>query len=172
MASVTIPEATEPGGRGHPAKIAGRIRAMRAGRRQPHGEPTARASHLHDFDRALFAAETTEAVAETALRQLRQLLPARYITIVLFDFDAEQATVVAAYSQGNRRMRGGSRWPLSEVEIPAELRRGEPHQVEVSRGAELPPLPGMAARDDICSYVGLPLLADGELIGALNLGSD
>src|SRR5205085_2400134 len=76
-----------------------RPRVMRP-REESEGEERARLRRLRDLAGALLSAESTEAVAEAAVRRIREFLPAAHLSVVVFDHEAEQATVVAAFSVG------------------------------------------------------------------------
>jgi signal transduction histidine kinase len=92
-------------------------------------------------------------------------------SIVLFDFAKGEAQVVAGYA-------GGS--PLSNAPIPLDtfspsdvLRRGAVRYIEdIGAMDSPPPIFQQLQQDGIRSVLSVPLLADGEAIGELNLGSE
>lgn len=125
---------------------------------------------LHEIDQAILEAESPEAIAQAALVRMRQLAPYRQASVILFDFSAGRATVLAAQSSGETRLKEGMRFPLAAVRGIPVLEQGGHHLVE-----DVQALPEHLAPDEqllaegVRSYVSLPLIAQGELIGSLNL---
>lgn len=125
---------------------------------------------LHEIDQAILAAESPEAIARAALIHMRQLAPYRQASVVLFDFAAGRATVLATQASDETRLKEGMRFPLTAFRGISVLEQGGHHLVE-----DVLTLPEHLAPDEqllaegVRSYVGLPLIAQGKLIGSLNL---
>ena len=147
-----------------------RPRVMRP-REESEGEERARLRRLRDLAGALLSAESTEAVAEAAVRRIREFLPAAHLSVVVFDHEAEQATVVAAFSAGATKGGGGSRWPRDAFGSPERLALGPVLVDDLERERAAPPAVVALAREGIRSLLGVPLVAGPELIGAIFAGA-
>jgi signal transduction histidine kinase len=135
-------------------------------------EERARLVRLQELGRALLTAESTEAVAEAGVRQIREILACTHLSVVVFDEVADQATVMAAYSAGRTKGAGGSRWRLDAFGDPGEFRaRGAILFDDLERHRELPPALAALGREGIRSVLGVPLVSGGQLMGALFAGA-
>jgi PAS domain S-box-containing protein len=125
---------------------------------------------LHELDQAVLAADSPADVGAAALAHLRGLVPCHRCTVVLYDFDAGEAEVVAGFTGGSAI--GSSRIPLSEFSPAATLRRGAVRQInDISQLAERPPVIQRVAAEGVRALLSVPLLVEGEAIGELNIGS-
>ncbi len=128
---------------------------------------------LHEIDRAILAAQSPEAIAEAALRQVRQLVPCRQVSVVVFDFQTGEGVVVACLVNGATQIGEGARFPLQALGIAEELRQGQVHRVDdILTLSEPPPIVQALHAEGLRSYISVPLVSQGELIGSLNLGAD
>src|SRR6266849_7242295 len=101
-------------------------------------ESTERLTILHEIDRALIAEEAPVAIAEAALRRLRDLLGVPRAIVNMFDLATGEAEWLAA--AGRRRIRTGPgvRFSLKLMVDVEALRRGELQVIDVN---SLPPSP-------------------------------
>ena len=129
-----------------------------------------RVSVLHEIDRAILAVHSPANIAETALRQLRRLVQAPRAVLALYDVAKGDATWLAVDVAGQTELRAGVRFPLAMMGDLAALRRGEVQIIEVRSVAHLSEGRTIAA-EGIQSYAVVPLMAEGELIGSLNVGT-
>jgi PAS domain S-box-containing protein len=135
----------------------------------------ARLRILHDIDRAILTAQSPEAIAHAALSHIRALLSCWRAGVSLFDFQAQQGIVFASVGSDIPKFPIGTYVSLQEygrLDLEA-LQAGEVYIVEdvltlAPPAATVHVLQGAGLR----SYVRLPLVAQGELIGSLNLWSD
>jgi len=148
--------------------ITGRKRAEEALRRYVE-----RLRALRAIDVAILAAWSPEEIAQVTLRHFRQLVPCLGAGVVTFDFEAQEATLFAAYINGETGLGEGTHFPLEEVAGVEALRRGKVLVEEDTLAPSQPP-PAMQALQaaGVRSYVAVPLIAQGELIGALTLGAE
>ena len=133
------------------------------------GKYARRLDILHEIDRAVIAAEAPEAIAEAALRRVRDLLDVPRVIVNLFDLEAGEVEWLAAV--GRRRVHRGPavRFSLSLMGDLEALRRGELQVIDVdalSRGPEVEALLGSGVH----VYMVVPMIAGGELIGGLSFG--
>lgn len=122
---------------------------------------------LHHIDRAMLSAQWPEAIAETALLRLRDLIPFQLGGIVLFNAD-EPLVLAVVPSDGPTRYYG-LRLPIEPGWI-ADLQRGQPILIpDLSVLADQAAGLQLLKAASMQSLVSIPLLAHGQLIGTLNL---
>jgi signal transduction histidine kinase/DNA-binding response OmpR family regulator len=152
------------------AEVAERRRAEKALRRY-----TERLRLLRDIDRAILAAQSPTATAQAALDHINALVPCWGAVILLFDWPAEQGLVLAATGRGMLSCPVGTPIALGAygTQDLAVLQSGEVYVVEDVRMLISPPALVQSLQvEGLQSYVRVPLVAQGELIAALNLWSD
>jgi signal transduction histidine kinase len=124
-----------------------------------------------DLSRALLGVETIEAVAEHAVRHIRRSLDCTHVSIVVFDPEAAQATVVAAFSSTATKGGGGSRWPLDAFgSLDGGPASGLQFVPDLRAVSPLPPAIGAMARTGVRSLLAVPLIVSDERIGSLLVG--
>ena len=124
---------------------------------------------LHEIDKGVIAADTPLAIAEPAIRRLRELLDVPRAIVSLFDLEKNEAEWLVAVGRKRTRTEAGLRFPLVYMGDVEGLRRGELQRVETAR---LPPGPEVTGlrRSGVDVYMVVPMLAKGELIGGLSFG--
>ncbi len=131
---------------------------------------TWRLQTLQEIDRSILAAHSPEAVAQAALRHIQQLVPCLQVMVVEFDFDTQEAIILAAYPR-HQEAYPGRGLPLTSFGIAEGLRRDEVLVVldtAVDRAVPLGPGAGETAGQSRSS-MDVPLIAAGELIGIIRL---
>ena len=131
-----------------------------------------RLSILHEIDQAILAAQSPEEIAEAALRRIQRLVPCQRASLTLFDYAADQATVLTAQTDGLNGLESGARFALKDSGWVEQLRQDGGFVVDdiVSLSFPTPVVQALHA-EGIRSYMNLPLLVKDELIGAFNLAS-
>jgi signal transduction histidine kinase/ActR/RegA family two-component response regulator/HAMP domain-containing protein len=129
---------------------------------------------LHQIDQAILTAQSPEAIAEAALREMRHLIPYRRATVSLFDFAAGETIVLMTQAIGDNPMSPGMRLPMQAVgdlhHTIEVLRQGKVHVLDLrTLSASSPVIHALQAGDTPLMNL-VPLIAQGELIGSLNLG--
>jgi PAS domain S-box-containing protein len=128
---------------------------------------------LQELDRAILATRSPEAIAQVALHHLQQLVPFRQAAVVAFDFDSYDAVMLATYVHGRAQVMVGHHPPLDMFGIAEELRQSSVNAPENILTLAQPPLALQALPSEgIRCYINVPLVARGQLIGSLNLGTD
>jgi GAF domain-containing protein len=129
---------------------------------------------LHEIDQAILAAQAPQAIAQTTLRYLRQLLSCRRAGVILFDFAANEMMLLALDLDGETDFEVGTRLPLEPfapiLEVGRQARLFVPLDIQ-----SLPELVAGLSMEGIHSGIALPLIAREELMGSVNLwaaGSD
>jgi PAS domain S-box-containing protein len=130
---------------------------------------TERLRVLHQIDRALIAGEEPAAIAAGALVPLRELLGVPRAVVNLFDLANGEVEWLAAAGRRRVRVGPGVRYSIQFMGDVGALRRGERQLIDVHA---LPPGPEVDAllASGVHAYVVVPMIARGELIGALSFG--
>jgi PAS domain S-box-containing protein len=132
-----------------------------------------RLATLYEIDRAILDARSVEGIAEVSLHYIRQVVPSVRASVVTFDFEAAEMLRLAAHTDSETRLGKGWRGPLEWVWFIEELRRGQVYTVEdIQAQPPASPLMEMLQVEGVRAYASMPLMAQGELIGSLNLGMD
>jgi len=128
---------------------------------------------LHTIDQAILEARLPEETAHAALRRLRQLVPCIGVGIATFDLEAQEAALFAVDADFEVGLETGMHLPLQGIVDVEALQQGQVLVEEDLQAIARPPASLQALQKaGIGSYVAAPLIARGELIGALGLGSE
>ena len=132
---------------------------------------------LRQTDRAILSARSVHEIADAVLARFRELVPCQRASVSVIEPGAAAARLVGVLTSEGKQLgvgtlRVGSWVPLNLFGDPDDLRQGRPYVVP--NLAHIPMAPARIAleEDGIRSIVAVPLLANGELIGTLNLGSN
>ena len=129
-----------------------------------------RLSVLHDLDQAILGARSPAEIGRAALARMRRLVPCQRCTVVLFDFPRNRAQVVAGYSAGSPLPQ--SSLPMDQLSSAEVLRRGVMRAIDDLAEVDSPPPFLRELRDEgMRSVISVPLLAESETIGEINLAS-
>ncbi|MFQ5399376.1 MAG: GAF domain-containing protein [Anaerolineae bacterium] len=127
---------------------------------------------LNEINRAILAAHDPKEIADIALRYLRQLVPATRASVVVMEEESESAWVLAI-SADRTRLGIGREVPLDALLQSDLLYRGEAAVVEDLQALPaLGPLQKHLFDEGIRTYINIPLIAQEQLIGTLNLGAE
>jgi signal transduction histidine kinase len=124
---------------------------------------------LHEIDRGLLAAETPAAIAEATLGRVRELLGVPRAIVNLFDLEAGEVEWLAAAGRRRIHVGPGVRFPLALMGDVDALRRGELQMIDVDALPRSPEAEALLA-SGVHVYMVVPMIAGGELIGALSFG--
>ena len=134
---------------------------------------TVRMETLHEIDRSLLAARSAREIASRALVRIRQLVPSPRASVSLFELGKDEITFLAVDFDGQETI---SETPFTAQEfgqrIIDELLKTkawfandvltDPQATELDKR--------LAVQSGIHAWLCVPLMYQGELIGALNLG--
>jgi len=127
---------------------------------------------LHRLDQALLTAQSLEAITQVALQHIQLLIPCQRASLVLFNFEANEAVVFMLDTQGETELGSGKRISLDVFGDTADLLAGQPHVVEdLAVESELSGVDKQRLAEGIRSLMNIPLVVRDELIGSLNLGA-
>jgi PAS domain S-box-containing protein len=128
---------------------------------------TERLQILHEIDRGILAAESSEAIARAAMSRLRQLIPCQRVGVVYIDTEANEARVLAFDAAFRSRYPDDDPIPLDQLQdIVEELAQGR-----IARFDDLDmrsELTKVLYSEGVRRSVIFPMLSWGELIGALS----
>jgi PAS domain S-box-containing protein len=130
---------------------------------------------LHDIDRSILAARSLAAIAQAALDYICQLVPCLQASIIEFDLEAYEATVLATYLHPDLvrvAVQVEQGISLAAFEMSTELKQG---QVQIIPDIQAQPqaalLTQVFAVAEVRSCLNVPLTAEGELVGVLTMGA-
>ena len=127
---------------------------------------------LRQTDRAILSARSVHEIADAALARFHEIVPCQRTSVSVVEPGGVNARLVGVLTREGTHLGLGSRIPLGLFGDPDDLRQGRPYVVpNLAHVADTPSRAALEA-DGIRSIVAVPLLANGELIGTLNLGSD
>ena len=126
---------------------------------------------LHQVDRGMIREESPAAIAEAALRPLRDLLGVPRAIVNLFDLEAGEVEWLAAIGRQRMHVGPGVRYPIALMGDLEGLRRGEPQIIDT------PSLPPSSHKDALLAsgvrrYMAVPMIVGDRLIGALSFGGE
>jgi PAS domain S-box-containing protein len=131
---------------------------------------------LHEADQAILAAQlSVEEIAEAAIRHVPQLLDCVQASVMLYDHEAGEVSLLAVYTKGETRLGKGWRGPIYAewTGMLDALSRGETYVVEdVQEEASSSFVIEALRSDGVRAYVHMPLVVLGQLVGSLALGMD
>jgi PAS domain S-box-containing protein len=129
---------------------------------------------LHNIDHQILAATSPDAIAQNALNFMHSLAPLWVASLTVFDWPNRQAVIVAHSLQQRQPLPPGTRVSLdefSQADLEA-MRRGEALVVaDVTTLTAVPPGIAVLMAKGMRAYATIPLIAEGNLIGSMNLAS-
>ena len=155
-------------------RIVERIRAEEA--LWQHAE---RLSTLYAIDQAILEAQSSEAIAEAALQHIGQLVPCIIAAVTEFDLKANTAITLAQYRKGikidntDKTRSTTPHFSLKGVEdiIEGLSQNKVQEMADIQSLTPLPPAVQVLEGAGVRSYVSVPLITQGELVGSLTLGA-
>ena len=134
---------------------------------------TAQLEILHEIDRSLLSARSLREIADDALMRIRRLVPCPRASISLFDLTKQEASFLAANTDQPIDIPD-TPIPLQEfgLDVIETLQQNRPWFTDdMLAESEVTELDKRLANEHgIHVWLSLPLLYQGQLIGALNLG--
>jgi signal transduction histidine kinase len=132
----------------------------------------ARLKTLREIDQAILEAESTQAIAQAALRRIPGLMPfCNRADVMLFDMRRDELLVLAVHTTADNTQLGpGITLPLEkETSFVKSLARGKILLVDKVLGTTQ--LYQKLQSEGIHALLHVPLFIETELIGSLNLGA-
>jgi PAS domain S-box-containing protein len=112
-----------------------------------------------------------ETVASAALAHMQRLIPFRRASVTLFDLEANDVSLLAAYPGGSIELGEAWQVPFKADPFMDRMRRGRIHTEEELGALDSPPeLLQELRKLGVHAYLRVPLIARETLIGSLNIG--
>jgi PAS domain S-box-containing protein len=134
-------------------------------------QSTARLENLHAIEQAILMADTPREIAESMLQRLQHIIPFCRASVAVFDAESSTALVLAGFDQSDiKSLQPGDQVHTSSFAVE-KLTRGDVHIVqEFAIPEEQTRTLNTLSQMGVRSYISVPLIEDGTLIGAINLG--
>ena len=136
-------------------------------------QTNARLEVMHEIDRALLSAQSLHDIAKATLIRIRKLIPCERASVTLFNFQTKEAMFLAADFDGMESIPDTPIW-IKEygMEVIEQLQQNKPWFTDdILQESEVTDLDKRLVNEHgIKIWLSLPLLYQGQLIGALNLG--
>ena len=130
-----------------------------------------RLATLHEVDDAILTARSVAEVGEAALEHFQILIPCCYASVVTFDSETGQGRVAAVCSTAENHPRSGELVPVEASDVPETSSPAEIRVIEDLQAGSSPSAAEQSLlREGVRSLVTVPLVAEGTVVGALNLG--
>ncbi len=165
----------------HPADIhflqaVANVLAAAIERHRGEGELRHYARRLEDrrqIEHAILTAHPAGEIVQAALTSLRRLLLCPRACVMQYDLPARELVILAVSQDDTTGLAAGARLPLEAMGGTLDLLHGLVRKVDdlFSLGA-LTPVLEILKSEGVRSWISIPLIAQGDLIGSLNLGSD
>jgi PAS domain S-box-containing protein len=124
---------------------------------------------LHEIDQAILGAKSIEEIADAALSRIQRSIVSRHAKVTLFDFETEQAVVVAHYGD-SAKLPPGERLPLSALGPIVRLKSGELYVInDLTELLESTPSQRRQIKDGARASIDAPLIVLGQQIGLLTV---
>ncbi len=132
-----------------------------------------RLEELREIERAILTAHSAAEIVQAALTSIRRLLLCPRACVMQFYLPARELVVLAVSQDGETGLAAGTRLPLEAVGEILDLHQGLVRKVDdLTCSGALTPLLEILKSEGMRSWISVPLIAQGELIGSLDLGSD
>jgi signal transduction histidine kinase len=133
-----------------------------------------RLQHLHALDQAILARRSLPEIAQAAVRHIEHLIASTRVGVVLIDLGMRTMTVLVLQVRGATFLPPSTQTSLEVFGVAIEpLLRGKAYHVaDVAALPELPAFIREGRAEDVRAYFHMPIMAEGELIALLNVGSD
>lgn len=124
---------------------------------------------LQAIDQTILADQPPSVMAQVALANLKYLLPCTHLSVMVFDWDSRQATLLA--TDGETENPAGTTIDLEPFTPQlAQLADGKIHQLQqIEIVPLLRPMVRVLLSQNVSSFQVIPLRSKQELIGTLNL---
>ena len=128
---------------------------------------------LHEIDKAILAAQSSEVIGQNALSKVRELIPCMRASIVVFDLDCKTARIIGVDVSGETVLEPGTTLSLDMFGNIEEFRRGKINFIhDINKILDPSPKIQRLKDEGIRSYINIPMISSKELVGSFNLSSD
>lgn len=126
---------------------------------------------IHTIDQAILSKQAPDEIARVVLDYVYQAIPCSRASVAVLDEISREGTVLAVIQEGETAVSPGYSFPMTESEIQ---HLNSPEQIPALELIEITNPHTKTGKqikaEGIKSYIRIPLIAQGELIGFFNLG--
>ncbi|MFZ0547346.1 MAG: response regulator [Candidatus Promineifilaceae bacterium] len=134
---------------------------------------TERLRTLLEIDQAILQAQSSQAVAEAALSRMQQLVSCQRVGVSTYDLERSDGVFLAVKTAVPSYLDTGTQISLDSFRLSNSLKAGEIQVVEgIDRRSDLTAVEAILQSEGLTVYTNLPLIAEGKLIGSLDLGTN
>ena len=136
---------------------------------ETHDNHAKRLQILREIDTAVAAEQSPDTIAAAAIQPLREVLGVARVVVNIFDLAAGEVEWLAAAGRHRTHVGPGVRYSIQLMGDVEALKRGEPQVVDTHLLPAGPEQDALLA-SGIHVYLVMPMIAGGELIGAVSFG--
>lgn len=134
---------------------------------------TQRLNTINTIDKAILRSASIEDTIYSTVQELKKLFNAQRISIALFDFEEETFTPFATTGLGEQVLNKGNKYPLDAFGGIEVLKKEQHYLVNDINKMESPSNSDlMLVKEGLVSYLLHPMIANGQLLGSLNVCFD
>jgi signal transduction histidine kinase len=128
---------------------------------------------IHEIDQAVLETNSANEIANYALPRLGDLIPSVRGSVSFYDLKSGEVVLLAVYGRAEEELGSELRLPIDLFEMRKDLDKGMVWVLEdITQKSDGSSFVKKLHAEGIRSVLSAPLIASGELIGSLNLGSD
>jgi putative nucleotidyltransferase with HDIG domain len=131
-----------------------------------------RLTTLRQGEQAVLTLQSPEAVGQTVMKKIRELVPCMRASITIFDDNANKVTFLALYSESETPHRMQTSFRMQDFGGILKL---QPGSIRLVNDLAVQPARSLVEEgllsEGVRSILSVPLLSAGNLIGSLNLGA-
>ncbi len=124
---------------------------------------------LHDIHLDILGSRSPHEIAQATIRHVQSLIPCRRVSVAVLDAHRGIGQIIALHDDKPTEPSEGATVPMASFGVVEDLKAGRVRNI-----TDFSDLSGALAilRDSgLRSFINVPLLADGDLIGVLNVSS-
>jgi signal transduction histidine kinase/ABC-type uncharacterized transport system substrate-binding protein len=130
-----------------------------------------RLQFLHSVDQAILEVREIQSTAQSVLYQVRELFGCHRASVIIFDFQREEASILALDTTKGTSLKTGTKYELIDYDIES-LKGGHVQVVpDLKTHPKITKVDRLLLADGFCSYFRIPMIVSGELIGTISLAS-
>ena len=129
---------------------------------------------LHKIDQAILEGRPVDDLAQEVCQGIPDIVPmCQRVSIAEFHSDLKTARILAVLMKGERMINVESEVPLEQFGNLEKLRKGQAHVVNDVRLKHSESIVSQTLESEgMRSYANIPMVAEGQLIGTLNIAAD
>lgn len=127
---------------------------------------------LYEIDRDILKADSLKNLLEVMMNRLKALVKCQRASIIVFKQGSSEPYLLYVNDNTETKWGSGKQLTAKNYQIPTGFASGKEYLVtDLLKEDQLPEIYRDLAQEGIRSYFSLPLIAQGELVGSINLGA-